>query len=102
MTRRSKTNDLARANRDSYFRHVRPPEPLENVQLGDVVGLTAYHLIQIGLGPLDEEARDVGPVTEIHPNGIWVRVAFGLTGERWIARQHLARPGPNSRWCNVS
>ena len=93
-------SELARGNRDAYFRTTKAPGPLD-CKVGDEVGYTRYFCLQLGLDATDPTWGQRGTVTRLHAtNPRWVYVRWAGEAEESLVGTHaLARPGPNLRWC---
>lgn len=86
--------------RDVYFRHTKAPKPIEGLQVGDEVAYTRYFLMQTCFPATDVAWHIRGTVVSLHPNGIWAEIQWkGEESPRMVALQHLAKPGPNLRFC---
>jgi hypothetical protein len=93
-----KSDSLAQANLDAYFRATRPPGPLE-VSVGLKVGYTRYFCRQIGLSPTDPTWSRRGVVTRLHERPDLAYVLWADEAEDTPVSTHvLAIPGPNLRW----
>lgn len=91
---------LAVANRESYFRCTKPNPPLPQPVVGETVAFSRYFLLQISADPTDDIWRARGQLVGLHPNGVWAHVHWqGEPEPRYVSLCHLARPGPNSRYC---
>ncbi len=100
MMTKKEAQDLAVKNREAYFRSTKPNGPLPNPVIGERVAYSRYFLKQICADPTDPMWGDRGEIVSLHKNGVWALVRWEREEEpRHIALQHLARPGPNSRFC---
>lgn len=98
-----KADDLARANRDAYFRShwTNGKRTAPELVVGDVVAYSRYFLMQIGAEPTDPMWFRLGEVVRLLPELGWVEVCWDDDLELvLIAGSNLALPGPNLRYCD--
>jgi hypothetical protein len=92
----TRVDELARGNRDAYFRSTKAPGPLD-VAVGELVAYARYFLLQTGADAVDDRWHWRGTVVELRAPWVLVRSSDGT--ETLVHPANLARPGPNLRFC---
>lgn len=106
------SDNLARANRDAYFRSTKPNQPWD-IKAGTRVAYARYWLKAIGCSPTDpmwfERGTSLGTdrhgITRVRwdndrdlPREAWTWTFWGRPCS-YVHSANLAKPGPNMRFC---
>jgi hypothetical protein len=102
MARKSKSNDVERANRDAYFRTTKAPGVIELTK-GERVAYTVYFLRQIGMSHGEMASRRgtvIDPMAKLGSQDTFAMVQWDGDDEPTMVSRHtLACPGANLRFC---